>query len=96
MGVGAEASLPKVYGPGIEGRHFNKVNFTFKRKKKFLKGVLWPICKFSIKLFTDCANIHHNKECRLLDKSKGEDDNLRFERVDMKLSNSLQGKIQWT
>lgn len=33
-------------------------------------------------------------EYRLLGNSKGEDDHL-FERVDIKLFNSLQGKIQW-
>ena len=47
------------------------------------------------KPFINSAVIHLNRECRLLVNFEGENDNFRFEVVNNKLSNSLQGKIKW-
>ena len=67
----------------------------FKRKKRFLKRLFCDqFLRSSIKPFIDCANFDHNVEYKLWDNFEGEDDNLRFKGADIKLSNSLQGKIK--
>ena len=47
------------------------------------------------KPFISSAVIHLNRECRLLVNFEGENGNFRFEMVNNKLYNSLQGKIKW-